>query len=120
MEIEKKEEEEQRLEKEFPLLITRISNLELDSTTKKDSQGKGKKIYVTYKKKSIDYFNITCLNDLESAFDELEVLEVLIDARRVLPASLLLLNIRYCKLRKRNHWYIEDVLDRLVKSNYFK
>ncbi|MGK9185290.1 hypothetical protein KXS12_24020 [Priestia filamentosa] len=119
LEIEKKEEEK-RLAKEFPLLIKRISNLGLDSTTKKDSQGKGKEIYVTYKGKSIDYFNVTCLNDLEKAFDELEVLESLIDARRVLPASLLLLNIRYSKLRKRSPWYIEDVLDRLTKSNYFK
>lgn len=119
LEIEKKQEEE-RLKKEFPLLITRISNLGLDSTTKKDSQGKGKEISVTYKKKSIYYFNITCLNDLESAFDDLEILEELIEARRVLPASFLLLNIRYLKLRKRSPWYIQEVLDKLAKSNYFK
>jgi hypothetical protein len=118
--LEKKKEEEERLEKEFPLLIKRISNLGLDSTTKKDSQGKSKEIYVTYKGKSIDYFNITCLNDLEKAFDKLEVLESLIDARRLLIDSLLLLNIRYFKLRRRSPWYINDVLDKLAKSNYFK
>ncbi|RAS73156.1 hypothetical protein [Priestia endophytica] len=119
LEIEKKAEEE-RLEKEFPLLRKRISNLGLDSTTKKDSRGKSKEIYVTYKGKSIDYFNITCLNDLEKAFDELEVLESLIDARRLLTDSLLLLNIRYFKLRRRSPWYINDILDKLAKSNYFK
>lgn len=75
---------------------------------------------MTYKEKFIGHFRVINPNDFERIFDELEVLEALIDARRLLPDSLSLLNIRYFKLRRRSRWRITEFLDNLAKSNYFK
>lgn len=75
---------------------------------------------MTYKEKFIGHFRVINPNDFERIFDELKVLEALIDARRLLRDSLSLLNIRYFKLRRRSHWRITEFLDNLAKSNYFK